>query len=732
MTLGNNIDVITICSLIVFITNFETTIYNLIIFIWSNVYKKYGVTFMSSKVINIMPDIPKVIVEQCETLAKSCPDDIYKIFIGFPLLFPYGEEFRPIALLITTSGIIFYTDHPSKIDNEEVFLKSRLLQHEYLRRKTDLRFKIVPIAYNNSVDIVETAVRIIKSNDPDKINIETMRFIESALTGMLTKNNFKTYEENDDDSPEVKAIKKIDFGVATFDNKQYECIEARSDFKISAIRGLAGCGKTVVLCKIAANEIYRDKDIKICYTYQTRSMYGQVKSRVKDFLNYSGIEDVESAMERIDIIGSWGGFNNPGLLNNVCHELNLQALDLEESRLLNFSNPFLGFCEYVLNAMGDKNLPMYDYILIDEAQDLNPSFLRICYKILKPKGKLIYAYDDFQTLSETTLPSPSEIFPEEKSIHTFPLSICYRTPPKTLSLAHALSMGIYCDPPTFYQFPSSPSDWEAMGYVMEKGNGTVGQKTVLSREGPDIYNTFEISAMQAKSPAPGESSFSLLAHKLFDDIQRGMSPEDILVVDLDGSSLDYDYQRLHDEIHKLKQNTEEPILKTYFAGSLNPNTFRKKGCVTFSGVKRAKGNEAFRVYLLNAAKTMSQQFPIVWRNRLFTAITRTRLQVVFVNSNDDNQINLTQKLFDEMRRAKSKHYKLEFDYPSDKEIKKIIKTAKTEEKVMNEVETISSKLKQVEKMAGNDKVLDVLGEVILSNLSEEDKEKLFSILKGTK
>ena len=687
--------------------------------------------FVNNKVISIMPNVSKTIVGQCEFLATEYSSLIYKIFVGFPLLFPYGEEFRPVVLIISVKGIIFYTNHPNKVDNEEVFLKSRLMQYEFLRIKKELRFEITSVIFDDDTNIFETAKSILnKDYEFEPIDITTMRFIESALTGMLTKNNLKVFEEFNEEDPTLKAIRQIDFGIATFDNKQYECIEARSNYKISAIRGLAGCGKTVVLCKIAANEIYRNRNIKICYTYQTRSMYGQVKARVKEFLNYSGIDDIESAMEQIDIIGAWGGFNNPGLLNSVCHSLNLRALDLEESRMLNFSNPFLGFCDYVLSAIGDNNIQMYDYILVDEAQDLNPQFLKICYKILKPEGKLIYAYDDFQTLSETTLPSPNEMFPEIDSIHSFPLSICYRTPPKTLSLAHALSMGIYKDPPTFYQFPSSPSDWEAMGYRMEEGNGTVGQRTVLSREGPDIYDTLDISAMQAKSPKNGESVFEMLALQLSNDLEKGMTPEDILIVDLDGAMLESDYQKLHDEVYKLNQENGDSKLKTYFAGSINPNSFRKKGCITFSGVKRAKGNEAFRVYLLNAAKTMSQQFPIVWRNRLFTAITRTRLQIVFINSDDANQLVLTQKLFDEMRRARNNDFKLEFTYPSSNVITKIIKTAKTEEKVMNEAESISSKLKQVEEMAGSEKVLDVLGEVISLNLSEEEKEKLLNILKG--
>lgn len=688
---------------------------------------------MNNKIVNIFPDMPEKIIKECEALVSSNPESIYKIFIGFPLLFPYGEEFRPVALIITTKGIIFFTRHFDKVDNEQIFLQSRLIQHERLRRRASLRFEIRPVIYDDHTNICDSALLFLEQlNEAEPLDAMTMRYIESALTGMLTKRNLEILEENLNEDSTLKAIRQIEYGIATFDNHQYECIEARSNYKVSAIRGLAGCGKTVVLCKIAANEIYRNKGIRICYTYQTRSMYGQVKTRIRDFLISSGIDDYETALDRIDIMGAWGGFNNPGLLNKVCHELNLQPLDLEQSRNLNFSNPFLGFCEYVLNSFRDTKLELYDYILIDEAQDLNPCFLRICLNILKADGKLIYAYDDFQTLSETTLPPPNEIFPDISSICSFPLSVCYRTPPKILSLAHALSMGIYCEQPTFYQFPSNPSDWEAMGYIMEEGDGTVGKRTVLSRVSPDIYSFTNLSAAQSKSPKNGETVFELLARQLSEDIKKGLLPEDIIVIDLDGALLEIDYQKLRYEILKIYPNYDESPLKTYFAGSLSPNRFSRKGYVTFSGIKRAKGNEAFRVYLLNAAKSMSSMFPIVWRNRLFTAMTRSRLQTIFINSDDSEQKELTSKLFEEMYRAREHDFKLEFIYPAKSEIQKIIKTAKAEEKIINEANNISSKLKHLGEIAGDDKKVDLLSEIISSSLSDSDKEKLLERLKEKK
>ena len=54
--------------------------------------------------------------------------------------------------------------------------------------------------------------------------------------------------------------------------------------------------------------------------------------------------------------------------------------------------------------------PVYDAMLVDEAQDLSASFLRLCYAMLYRPGRLVYEYDELQSLSGGSLPSPEEIF----------------------------------------------------------------------------------------------------------------------------------------------------------------------------------------------------------------------------------------------------------------------------------------------------------------------------------
>jgi superfamily I DNA and RNA helicase len=104
---------------------------------------------------------------------------------------------------------------------------------------------------------------------------------------------------------------------------------------------------------------------------------------------------------------------------------------------------------------------VYDAILVDEAQDFPPPFLRLCYELLTPAKRLVYAYDELQNLNTQPLPAPEEIFgknadgtprvhftaaapgkPEQDII----LEKCYRNSRPILVTAHALGFGIYRQP----------------------------------------------------------------------------------------------------------------------------------------------------------------------------------------------------------------------------------------------------------------------------------------------
>lgn len=686
---------------------------------------------MENKVVAVVPRQDKLLQTHIEKIMRNHGKLVYRVFLGFPLFYPGEESFRPVALAITQVGLFFLTESQKRKDDEFVFLEGQLKKHPFLRSGTNLRFRIKAIVYDKEGVFGNEMENFFgEGKGLDLLGRDDMRYIESALTGMLPQKEQQLVEGASAGSDVLKAIKRINHSIRVFDEKQYQAIEGRSGRRITSIRGLAGCGKTIVLSKIATNEIIQTPNARICYTYQTRSMYSQVSNQIRSFLIASGVKEYESFLKRVEIMGAWGGYDNPGLLNTICHEFEIRPLSLEEARGYNFYYPFSFYCDYVADSIKNKKTEMYDCLLVDEAQDFDPSFLRLCLSVLKPNGQLIYAYDDFQTLTETSLPDPSKIFGKGIQFETKILDTCYRTPPQTLVLAHAIAMGLYSSTGKILQFPENAEDWTALGYCFEQGTGKVGEKTVISRKTPSVFDGIEgINAVSFRDTSGDQLlNYEELASFILTDLKEGLEPDDLLIIDLDGAKLTEHFSLLLSAMQNaLPQEDDCSLL--YLAGSLSPDRFRQPGRITFSGVKRAKGNEAYKVYVLNAHFAMNEDYPILWRNRLFTAMTRTRLQLVMVCPAGSP---LTQKLKIEINAAVKKgNYRLEFKYPSKDAIKKIISKAKNEIRIAGESENMAREIGEIDKRTNGAK-LDVLESALRSQLSEDELKLLIEALQGKK
>jgi superfamily I DNA and RNA helicase len=66
-------------------------------------------------------------------------------------------------------------------------------------------------------------------------------------------------------------------------------------------------------------------------------------------------------------------------------------------------------CAELLN--NDDELPeLFDAILIDEAQDFHFDFYKLCYAILREPKRLVWAYDEVQSLESLSIPTTADIF----------------------------------------------------------------------------------------------------------------------------------------------------------------------------------------------------------------------------------------------------------------------------------------------------------------------------------
>ena len=238
-------------------------------------------------------------------------------------------------------------------------------------------------------------------------------------------------------------------------------------------------------------------DWNIAVTFNTRSLKGQFKRLINTFTIEHKSEEPD--WEKVKIIHAWGSPTTEGIYFEVCKEHGIEYRDLNNAKQLASTinkNPDLAFdivCYEALKKIQKFN-QYYDAILIDEAQDFSKHFLQLCYKIVKSPKRLIYGYDELQSLNNKVMSSPEDIFEKDtqgrfnvqlRNLEGQPkqdiiLEKCYRNSRPVLSSAHALGYGIYRNKCLIQVFDYAGL-WEDIGYKVQDGQLEDGKFVQLAR-----------------------------------------------------------------------------------------------------------------------------------------------------------------------------------------------------------------------------------------------------------
>ncbi|KJR41000.1 DNA/RNA helicase, superfamily I [Candidatus Magnetoovum chiemensis] len=342
---------------------------------------------------------------------------------------------------------------------------------------------------------------------------------------------------------------------------------------------------------------------------------------------------------------------------------------------------FDGVCNEILDVIRNRDVrPLYDALIIDEAQDLPASFFKIVYNFVTDEKRIIWAYDELQNLSYYSMPPVEELFgknsdgqpnvrlsnnngePRQDII----LPICYRNTPWALTIAHALGFGTNREDGLAQLFDDD-SIWNEIGYTCIEGDSfTPNKKVVLKRR----TNSYPVYFNELLSPEDSIecycfSSFYEEAEWIADQIFKNLNDED----------LDHDdiLIILPDEITaKNKANIIEKALEkqgieSHLVGVTNSadEVFRPRS-VAIANIYRAKGNEAPVVYVANSDHCYRGFHLSKLRNTLFTAITRSRAWVRLTGSGDDMK-----KIEKEFKKVQNDKYTLNFILPNKEERRKL-------------------------------------------------------------
>ena len=343
----------------------------------------------------------------------------------------------------------------------------------------------------------------------------------------------------------------------------------------------------------------------------------------------------------------------------ACEYHDVQPLSFQQASSQFFGDRFDFACKSLLGATQIR--PIYDFIFVDEGQDFPPSFLQLTHSLAK-EGKFVLAYDDLQTIFQPVAPSnvdifgkdgqgnPKVVFEEDVVLHK-----CYRNPREVLVSAHALGFGIYGD--HIVQMLESREHWEDIGYKVKAGEFVAGSKIEIERpkenslsvvsehnDFEEIVKTFVYSSI--------DEECAKVAKDIADDISDGLEPDDILVVSVDDRHAKTYLSGIENELRKNGIDSNN-----LHSDSFGIRDFAKEGRVTLSTVHKAKGNEAFMVYVVGIDAALINP-DVRRRNMLFTAMTRAkgwiRMSGIGVGAI---------RCIKEMKDAKENFPSLVFDFP---------------------------------------------------------------------
>lgn len=622
------------------------------------------------------------------------------LYLGYPIIGTVDGAYEIDALLTSPQhGIIAFilvegTELPEEIldiqDTCYTMLSAKLIQYKELlnRRQLGVDIRVLtfaPAVSNTQESLDEDDLIITKScsltdylENQKLDNSEKYKQIVSAIQAVSKVKVGKKRNPQKPDSRGAKLV-KLDQSITNLDLQQSKAVLETVN-GVQRIRGLAGSGKTIVLARKVAYLHAKNPDWKIAVTFNTRSLKKQFENLITSFV-YEQTNELPD-FEKIKIIHAWGSPSMEGVYYNAALTTNSKYFDFRTAKAYRKStdqNEFDFACKALLDHQHSFS-PLYDLILIDEAQDFAPSFLQLCYKILDKNKRLIYAYDELQTLSESSMPNPEDIWGKDE--HGRPLvslnsnegeperdiilDTCYRNPRPVLTSAHALGFGIYRKVsegklPLVQMFDYAPL-WHDIGYEILEGNLAEGERVRLARtskSSPEfLENHSEIDDLiQFKTFKTEEEQIQYLVNSIKQDIEENeLKPEDIMIIHPNALTA-------RDKFGLARYKLYEVGINSNLAGvTVSPDDFSQDDSVTFTSIFRAKGNEAPMVYVINADYCAQGMGLATKRNILFTAMTRTKAWLRVLGVGPSMQI-----LEDEFEEVKRNDFSLSFIYPTEEQ-----------------------------------------------------------------
>ena len=646
-----------------------------------------------------------VAAELVEVLTEMNLDG--SLYLGYPILATADDSVTSDALLVSaqhglvafyfaaippmTADIDQWRSLRDDVDRLFVALENHLSRHDSLRRRRRLALDITTVAVFPLIPTVPEELQTdhgflvaglskipetIQSLPP--IDEVLLRPLQAALQRVTTIKPRKRRQTATRPDSKGAVLRRIEQEIANLDQWQKRAAIESPDGP-QRVRGLAGSGKTVVLALKAAYLHARHPDWVIAVTFQTRSLYQQLEDLIRRF-TFEHLND-EPNWQNLRIRHAWGGRDRLGMYTEMAEHCGVAPQDFLYGRSrYGRARAFEGVCTELLDATINENTrPLYDVVLIDEAQDLPIPFFRLVYRFAKDPKRIVWAYDDLQKLTESSMPSLSELFGEGETgdplvnlvnseglpQQDIILPRCYRNPPWTLALAHSLGLGIYRNE-GLVQYFDNPTLWTDIGYRLVSGGLEPGNIADLER-GPASFPEY--------FPELLELNDSVRTKTFNSSVEQAAWVADNIKLNLTEDQLEYDdilvilpdAYRAKGHATSIVQALGRLNIDSHLAGvtASRDEIFSPKS-IALANIHRSKGNEAAMVYIINSQVCLSGPELISLRNTLFTAITRSKAWMRICGWGP-NMVRLDE----EIKSVVSNNYHLKLQIPTTEELSRI-------------------------------------------------------------
>ena len=238
------------------------------------------------------------------------------LYIGYPIIGTPEGSFPIDALLVSPNkGLVLFSvvegkalpDYAEAQDEGYNKMQAKLLQHQTLIRKRELLVDIHTVTFAPAIPQLEPDEEHLVCNadnlvsaieELDDFDPEVFPALVSVIQAISTLRRGRKKRTLLNLTSRGTKIKALEDSIANLDSQQSAAVVETYE-GVQRIRGLAGCGKTIVLALKVAYLHARHRDWLIAVTFNTRSLKKQFENLITTFVLEQANEEPDWCKRRL-------------------------------------------------------------------------------------------------------------------------------------------------------------------------------------------------------------------------------------------------------------------------------------------------------------------------------------------------------------------------------------------------------------------------------------------------